>query len=164
MNQKGFTLIELMIVVAIIGILAAIAVPAYQNYLIRSQVAEANSLVGGIEGAWNLNYGDTGVPATGNAALGITAPISGRYVNAVAVTGPGQITATFGSNANAALNNLTIVYTAVKSPNGDITWMCNAGTSTTNTMAANNLTAIGNPPTNGSVFTTNTQWLPTVCQ
>src|SRR5487761_628404 len=72
--QKGFTLIELMIVIAIIGILAAIAIPAYQNYTIRAQVSEANSLVGGVETAFDECYANKGAATKCGTltAVGIT--------------------------------------------------------------------------------------------
>lgn len=167
--QKGFTLIELMIVIAIIGILAAIAIPAYQNYVIRAQVSEGSSLIGGIETAFDENYANTGTAASSNAAIGIAASktISGTYVSAVALTGPGQITVTYGPNANAAIRTGTVVWTAYKSANGDITWVCNDGTSTTKAVAGPPvLTQVGNAAANGSINTTagDGSYLPTICQ
>ena len=81
--QQGFTLIELMIVIAIIGILAAIAIPAYQNYTIRAQVSEGLSLAGGIETAFDECYANKGTAAGGCASLtnlGINSTVSGTYV------------------------------------------------------------------------------------
>src|SRR5271156_2242393 len=98
--QKGFTLIELMIVIAIIGILAAIAIPAYQNYTIRAQVTEGLSLAAGWKTAISEYYAQNGAFPTGSttAAAGaagsvsVTGASSGKYVSAV-VVGPlaGQI-------------------------------------------------------------------------
>jgi type IV pilus assembly protein PilA len=129
-NQRGFTLIELMIVVAIIAILAAIAIPAYQNYLIRSQVTEGVSLATGAKAAvWDF-YSNTGRYPTGNESVGLppATSITGTYVAQVDVAG-GKITATFNDgNANNAIHNKTLVL----SPNAGgatILWTCNpAGT------------------------------------
>ena len=107
--QQGFTLIELMIVVAIIGILAAIAIPAYQDYTIRAQVTEGATLMDGVKVAMQDYYAQHGswpTSLTGNdAALGLnfTGPMTGQYVSAVATPGNGEIVATYGLRANAKI-------------------------------------------------------------
>ncbi len=96
-SQKGFTLIELMIVVAIIGILAAIAVPAYQDYTIRSRVSEGASLAGASKTAVDVYFSETGslssTPGT-PASLGLAAPgsYSAKYVSSITVAAGGVIT------------------------------------------------------------------------
>jgi type IV pilus assembly protein PilA len=107
---RGFTLIELMIVIAIIGILASIALFAYQDYVIRSQVTEGLVLVGGAESAlaeWqgtHPNFPNSGNPGN-NTSLGLAAPssISGNYVQSVAVINGGNIELTYGHKANTAI-------------------------------------------------------------
>src|SRR2546421_650669 len=104
--QKGFTLIELMIVVAIIGILAAIAIPAYQDYTIRSQVTEGLNLASSVKASVAEYYANNGtwpVGLVGAApALGYTADPSGKYVADITVA-TGTITITYGNQANANL-------------------------------------------------------------
>src|SRR6186713_1103498 len=108
-NQKGFTLIELMIVVAIIAILAAIAISQYQDYVIRSQVSEGSSLADGVKTALGEYVNNRGVFPASNADAGLAdiASIKGEYVGGVdvadATAGTGVITAYYnGVKANTS--------------------------------------------------------------
>ena len=124
--QKGFTLIELMIVVAIIGILAAIALPAYQDYTARAQMSEALILADGQKGAVTEYYADKGVFPDSNASAGIAADsdISGKYVAQVAVGTSGVITATMkASQVAAGITSTTLSLTPTAS-SGAVKWAC----------------------------------------
>ncbi len=129
MVQKGFTLIELMIVVAIIGILAAIAIPAYQDYTIRAQVSEAMSLTSGVRTAVSESQQTSGTFPADNTAAGVSAAntISGTYVAGVQVaatsTTVGTITATFGAGANPRIADEDFILTGTASE-GSMTWTC----------------------------------------
>ena len=132
--QQGFTLIELMIVVAIIGILAAIAIPAYQDYTIRAQVTEGLSLADGAKTAVSEYYTNRGEFPQNNASAGLAADtaISGNYVSQVVVSqgtdaSHGLITATFANagtqKANTQISGQTIVLTGAGGA-GSISWTC----------------------------------------
>jgi type IV pilus assembly protein PilA len=123
--QKGFTLIELMIVVAIIGILAAIAIPAYQDYTIRSQVTEGLNLAAPAKASVADYYANTGRWASGNAAAGIgsAATIQGKYVSSVTVAS-GIITIVYGAQANEKILGDSLSLTPNANENGDVVWLC----------------------------------------
>jgi len=136
-NQKGFTLIELMIVVAIIAILAAIALPAYQDYVARSQVSEAMTLSSGAKTAVTEYYADKGSFPTTNALAGLApaASINGKYVASVTV-------GTAGGSAGAIIAKMKpsgSVSSKVgggefvlvpKDAGGSITWDCKTSATT----------------------------------
>ena len=128
-KQKGFTLIELMIVVAIIGILAAIAIPAYQDYTIRAQVSEGLHLSGGAKAAVAEFFMDRGVMPDDNAEAGLSDAdeIVGTYVESVTVA-ENVITVLYGNQSNAAIDQATLVLSADVANAGSIQWSCNGGT------------------------------------
>ncbi len=119
--QKGFTLIELMIVVAIIGILASIALPAYQDYTKRAHVSEGLSLASGAKTAVSEFYATNGHWPANNASAGLAAAtsIKGTAVTQVAVTGS-KVTATF----NDKVENGKVLVLKATDNGGDIEWTC----------------------------------------
>jgi len=124
-KQQGFTLIELMIVVAIIGILAAIAIPAYQDYTIRAQVSEGLNLSGGAKAAVTEFFQDRGtMPVDNNeAGLAAAAQIQGKYVALVTVTN-GEIDIEYGNSAHATIAGQAIQLTPDTSAAGSVQWIC----------------------------------------
>ena len=130
--QKGFTLIELMIVIAIVGILAVVALPAYQDYTARAQMSEALTLAEGQKSAVVEYYSDKGTFPASNTAAGIAAStdISGKYVKSVEVTtanNKANITATMkSSGVNKDIQGKTLILEGSQS-NGSFSWICKKG-------------------------------------
>jgi len=129
-KQQGFTLIELMIVVAIIGILAAIAIPAYQDYTIRAQVSEGLNLSGGAKAAVTEYFQDRGTMPGTNAIAGLAdnTDIQGKYVDQVTVTS-GVISVQYGNDAHAIIDGQHLELTPNTTNPGSVAWDCaTAGT------------------------------------
>lgn len=127
---RGFTLIELMIVVAIIAILAAIALPAYQDYTIRTQVTEGVTVAGGARAAIWEYVSSRGTLPSSNVSAGLPDPgsIVGQYVEQVEVTGAGVVEITYGNLANTKISGKTLEFTAdISGSQATINWTCTGG-------------------------------------
>jgi type IV pilus assembly protein PilA len=158
--QKGFTLIELMIVIAIIGILAAIAIPAYQNYTIRAQVTEGLSLADNYKTAVAEFYQNVGTMPTGvtigtptATTIGMPGTTAGKYVSGITVDANGNVIITYsGSQANAKLTGKSLALSVGLDTNGDVEWVCGSQVAPTNVTVA--VTAATTVPA---------QYLPSSC-
>jgi type IV pilus assembly protein PilA len=128
-RQQGFTLIELMIVIAIIGILAAIALPAYQDYTVRAKMSEPLAMMAEAKTSVAEFFVANGVLPTDNQTAGIVQTrVESQIVDTLVYT-PGIITATIAANAPgmAAAAGQTFELSATTNSNGTITWKCRIG-------------------------------------
>jgi type IV pilus assembly protein PilA len=128
--QKGFTLIELMIVIAIIGILAAIAIPAYQDYTVRAQVTEGLSLASAAKATISESFTNTGIAPADRTAAGMSpnaTDTSGNYVVSLLVTN-GVITITYSATtphrANANIDGKTLTLVPYLAVDQSVIWKC----------------------------------------
>ncbi|HJR69434.1 MAG TPA: pilin [Gammaproteobacteria bacterium] len=126
--ETGFTLIELMIVVAIIGILASMAIPAYQTYTVRAQVAEGLTLAAAAKHPIVTSFLDTGQAPVDRVTAGLSpnaGDSNGRYVTAINVNN-GVLVITYGYDANAVINGLTLTLTPYETADSTVVWRCGA--------------------------------------
>jgi type IV pilus assembly protein PilA len=151
-SSGGFTLIELMMVVAIIGILSAIAIPAYQNYTIRSQVTEGLTLADGWKVAISEYYANNGGWPSQTDLTGTTQSV-GKYEQNITVN-TGVVVITYGNQVNQAINNGVLTLVPYTNDNDEILWQCGLAAPPSGTIA-NGATAGGT--------TLTAQYLPTAC-
>src|SRR5581483_1482349 len=129
MRNQGFTLIELMIVVAIIGILASIAIPAYSDYVVRTKVAEGLSLAGRMKPAISEFYLSQGRLPSSNASAGLPAATSyaANFVSSIDVGTAGRGIVTITYSADSKISGKTLVLTPSTAATGSIQWVCTPG-------------------------------------
>ncbi|HGO9162979.1 TPA: pilin [Neisseria meningitidis] len=160
--QKGFTLIELMIVIAIVGILAAVALPAYQDYTARAQVSEAILLAEGQKSAVTEYYLNHGEWPSDNSAAGVatSANIKGKYVQSVEVKN-GVVTATMlSSGVNNEIKGKKLSLWA-KRQDGSVKWFCGQPVTRDDAKATNDDVTADNGNSNNGI---NTKHLPSTCR
>ncbi|HFC7469593.1 TPA: pilin [Neisseria meningitidis] len=160
--QKGFTLIELMIVIAIVGILAAVALPAYQDYTARAQVSEAILLAEGQKSAVTEYYLNHGIWPANNSSAGVASvstDIKGKYVKSVEVA-KGVITATMlSTGVNKEIQGKKLSLWA-KRQNGSVKWFCGQPVTRNKAATDDDVTA----DTTGTDKKIDTKHLPSTCR
>ena len=124
-SSTGITLIEFLIVLLAIGLLAAIAIPSYQDYTIRAQVSEGLNLAGPVRASVAKYYAESKILPADNEAAGAepAAQIRGKYVTSVEVLG-GAVIVTYGADAHSIISGATVSLLPTESDNSELTWDC----------------------------------------
>lgn len=154
--NQGFTLIEVMITVAILGVLAALAIPAYSQYVVRAQAAEGQTLTDGVKIAANDYYSNFGGFPASLAAMNFAGASTGVYVSGITLDNTGTITVAYANaGTSKQISGDVLTFVAYQNVNGDLVWMCG------NAVIPVGLTAIAG---GANATTVPNQYLPKNCQ
>ena len=161
--QKGFTLIELMIVVAIIGILAAIAIPAYQDYTVRAQVSEGLNLAAAAKAAVAETFLNRGAAPVNRTQAGMTADAddtSGKYVTQIDVI-KGVVEITYGNDVNADIATKTLRLVPYITDDNSVAWKCGGASAPNGTSIMPGGAGSSGGSLSGSTYV---RYLPAACR